>query len=190
MGGADPARGHAGWQTERARRRPRAAALALTIVMLVAVSALVSWKQLVRDDEWAQEVQREINEERLVCVRTPQRDNKLYLVTLSKSWQGLHEHLMDHALLKTCMDELEQAGYPFKLLRDDLLGRGELQSGHRCRRRPEKLPYPRDAALQASIEEAAFDIICALVSLAVSRAKSASSNFDNLKFELFLTSRR
>ena len=71
--------------------------------------------QLVRDDDWAQEVQREINEGGAVLVRTPQRDNKLYLVTISKSWQGLHEHLMDHALLKTCVDELEQAGFSFKL---------------------------------------------------------------------------
>ena len=71
--------------------------------------------QLVRDDDWAQEVQREINEGGAVRVRTPQRDKKLYLVTISKSWQGLHDHLMDHALLKTCVDELEQAGFSFKL---------------------------------------------------------------------------
>ena len=42
MGGADPARGHAGWQMACARRTPRAAAPALTVVMLVAVGALVA----------------------------------------------------------------------------------------------------------------------------------------------------
>ena len=48
-------------------------------------------------------------------VRGPQRYNKLYLVTISKSWKGLHEHLMDHALLKACMEELDLAGYSYKL---------------------------------------------------------------------------
>ena len=42
MGGADPVRGHAGWQMACARRTPRAAAPALTVVMLVAVGALVA----------------------------------------------------------------------------------------------------------------------------------------------------
>ena len=72
-------------------------------------------KRLVRDEEWAQDVQREINEGEIVQVRGPQRYNKLYKVTLSKSWHGLHEHLMDHALLKACMDELEHSGYSYKL---------------------------------------------------------------------------
>ena len=72
-------------------------------------------KRLVQDEKWAQDAQREINEGEIVQVRGPQRYNKLYKVTLSKSWHGLHEHLMDHALLKACMDELEHSGYSYKL---------------------------------------------------------------------------
>ena len=43
------------------------------------------------------------------------RNTKLFLVTLSKSWRGLHIHLTSHALLQACKDELEDAGYPSKL---------------------------------------------------------------------------
>jgi len=70
---------------------------------------------LVREEEWAQETQRSINDEGAVSIRAPARHNKLYLVTVSKSWGGLHAHLVDHALLQACVDELERAGYSSKL---------------------------------------------------------------------------
>ena len=71
--------------------------------------------RLVRDEEWAQETQRSINEEGNETVRAPKRLEKLYLVNVYRPWEGLHDHLMDHALLKHCAEELEQAGYSYKL---------------------------------------------------------------------------
>ena len=53
-----------------------------------------------------------IHEESVPSVR---RHTKLFLVTLSKSWRGLDDHLMGHALLKACADKLEQAGHSHKL---------------------------------------------------------------------------
>ena len=43
------------------------------------------------------------------------RKLKLFRVTVYKSWEGLHDHLMDHALLRVCADEIKLAGYSFKL---------------------------------------------------------------------------
>jgi hypothetical protein len=81
--------------------------------------------QLVRDEEFAQETQRQINEagtvgggtpepneseEWIVDGSAPKRKEKLFLVTLTQSWRGLREHLMGHALLEHCAEELNNAG--------------------------------------------------------------------------------
>ena len=43
----------------------------------------------------------------------PLRCTKLYKVTVSKSGHGLHDHLLDHASLRACKDELERAGFSY-----------------------------------------------------------------------------
>jgi 23S rRNA pseudoU1915 N3-methylase RlmH len=71
--------------------------------------------RLIRDEEWALETQRQIIGETAGNGNAATRNTKLFLVTLSKSWRGLHIHLTSHALLQACKDELEDAGYPSKL---------------------------------------------------------------------------
>jgi hypothetical protein len=71
--------------------------------------------QLIAAEERAQETQRSILEDGAEPFRAPRRKNKLFKVTVSKAWRGLHEHLMNHALLNACVDELDQAGKPSKL---------------------------------------------------------------------------
>ena len=71
--------------------------------------------QLIAAEERAQETQRNIFEDGAEPFRAPRRKNKLFKVTVSRAWNGLHDHLMHHALLRYCADELGDAGKPSKL---------------------------------------------------------------------------
>ena len=68
-----------------------------------------------REEEGAQDTQRSINDEGAASSRAAARHNKLYRLTVSKSWSGFHAHVTNDALLQACVHELERSGYPSKL---------------------------------------------------------------------------
>jgi hypothetical protein len=62
-----------------------------------------------------QENQRAISSDGVSHAPRPLRLTKLYKVKVTKSWPGLHDHLLAHAALQACVDKLENAGYSYQV---------------------------------------------------------------------------
>ena len=69
--------------------------------------------RLAREEEWAQETQRSINED--AAARAPARLQKLFLVTLSKASRDLRASLLEDDALAACVDDLDRAGFAAQL---------------------------------------------------------------------------
>jgi hypothetical protein len=72
--------------------------------------------RIVREEDWAQETQRNVRDDDIGLVSPranippPTRPEKLYLVGLSRAPRGLHRHMLEHAILQACAEDLNNAG--------------------------------------------------------------------------------